>query len=85
MVSVFAEMMWMCVIAILYCCCFTGPLVAISVGFIGFAAVPVSIYNLSVVVPHLSSGTCTSDALASACHRGLVKGITAACIRMLIR
>lgn len=85
MVSVFAELMWLCLIAIMYCCCFTGPLIAISVGFMGFAALPVSIYSLSVVVPHLSSGTCNEDARASACHGGLVKGIAAASLRMLVR
>jgi hypothetical protein len=86
MVSVFAEVMWLCLaLPILRCCCFPRGIVAISLGFLGVAAVAVSVYMFSVVGPHLTNRTCDGDRYEEDCYGGLTKGIAAGCVRVLVR
>ncbi|KAK4034048.1 hypothetical protein C8A01DRAFT_39477 [Parachaetomium inaequale] len=83
-ISVVAEVMWLCLaLPILYCCSLPRGIMAISIGFLGAAAVGVSVYMFSVVGPHLRNGTCDGDKYEQECYRGLTKSIAAGCVRVL--
>ncbi|KAK4150522.1 hypothetical protein C8A00DRAFT_36888 [Chaetomidium leptoderma] len=85
-ISVVAEVMWVCFLLPLLrcCCCFPRDVIPLSLGFLGVAAMGVSVYMFSVVGPHLSGGTCHGDKYEGDCYSGLTKSIAAGCVRMLV-
>lgn len=85
MLSVAAEVLWVCtVLPVLRCCWFPRGIVAISVGFLGIVAAGVSVYLFAVLAPHLRNGTCDGDKYEELCNKGLTKGVIIGCVRLLV-
>ena len=87
MIAIVVEVMWigLWLPLVLRCCgARRHRILAVTVGVLGVAAAGLSVYLLAVLGQYLGDGACDADKYRDACHRGLIKGVVAGCVRVLV-